>query len=162
MAAREKTLYLHTILALDPAGDMCSPSKRTAKSLNNIVPLNPRSVLNRTRLSEENTSLNARVDAYSKGGHRDNTKKTRGHLGHDGSKNLGWGVFAFPGHVFCHEEGRGLTGINLGSEGQLVDAGGSLSGRDECRGDGHDGGEKDETEFGHFGLSVKKSCCAGS
>lgn len=148
------TSYLHTVFALDPAGNMCSPSKRTTKSLKNIVPLNPRSVLNRTRLSEENTSLNARVDAHPKGRHRDNTEKTRGHLGHDGSKNLGWGVFAFPGHVFGHEEGSRLTGINLGGEGQLVDAGSSLSDRDERRGDGHDGGEKDETEFGHFGVSV--------
>jgi hypothetical protein len=138
--------YLHTILALDPASNMCSPSKRTSKSLNNVVPLNPRSTLNSTRLSKEKTSLNARVNAHSERNHRDNGKKSRRHLRHDRSKNLGWGVFAFPSHVFGHEEGSGL---NLRHEGPLADSG-LLSGRGKCRGDSHDGGDEDETELGHF------------
>ena len=140
--------YLHTVLALDPASNMCSPSKRTSKSLNNVVPLNPRSILNSTRLSEEKASLNTGVDAHSKRNHGDNGKKSRGHLGHDGSKDLGWGVFTFPGHVFGHEKGGGL-GLNLGDESPLAD-GGLLGGRGECRGNSHDGGDEDETELGHF------------
>jgi hypothetical protein len=126
---------------------MCSPSKRTTKSLDNVVPLNPRSILNSTRLSEEKTSLNTRVNAHSEGNHGDNGKKSRGHLGHDRSKNLGWGVFAFPSHIVGHEKSSGLS-LNLGHEGPLAD-GSLLSGRGECRSDSHNGGEEDETELGH-------------
>jgi len=123
--------YLHAILALDPASNMCSPSKRAAKSLNNIVPLNPRSILNSTRLSEEKSSLNAGIDAHSKRNHGDDGEKSGGHLGHDRSKDLGWGVFSFPGHVLSHKEGGGL-GLDLGGEGPLGE-GSLLDGGGKCR-----------------------------
>jgi hypothetical protein len=146
--------YLHSILALDPASNVSSPGKRSSKSLNNVVPPDPRSVLDGTRLSEKESSLNTGVDAHSKRSHGDNSKKSRRHLGHDGSKNLGWRVFSFPGHVLGHKEGSGFSSLDLRSEGHLVDTGGGLGGRDKCRGDCHDGGEEDETELGHFEILI--------
>jgi len=137
---------LHSILALDPASNMSSPSQRTSKSLNNVIPLDPTSILNGTRLSEEQTRLNTGVDAYTQRDHGDDGKCGGGHLGHDGSKNLGGGVFTLPGHVLGEEGGGGLLGGDFRSKGHLVggSAGGGLGGGDESRGDGHDCGEEED------------------
>ena len=115
--------------------------------------------------------------------HGDDGQDARWHLGHDGSEDLGRGVcegelqretdgrtklhrlasrlmiltLALPGHIFGHEEaGGGL--LKLGREGGLVDPGGGLSGRDEGRRDGHDGGDEDEAELGHFEIIVYFLC----
>lgn len=142
---------LHSVFALDPAGNVGSPGKRSSKSLNNVVPLDPRSILNRTGFPEQQSGLNARVDADSKEGHGGDGKKSRRHLGHDGSKNLGGGVLSLPGHVLSHEEvGGRLGGGDLRSERKLVDAGGGVRDGGKSRRDGHNGGEEDETEFCHF------------
>ena len=52
---------LHSILALDPTSNMSSPSKRTSKRSKNIIPLDPTSILKRTRLSLQNPTLGNRV-----------------------------------------------------------------------------------------------------
>mmetsp|Transcript_16127 Transcript_16127/g.23928 ORF Transcript_16127/g.23928 Transcript_16127/m.23928 type:complete len:213 (-) Transcript_16127:67-705(-) len=134
---------LHSILALDPASNMSSPSQRTSESLHNVIPLDPASILNGTRLSEEQTRLNTGVDAYTQRDHGDDGKCGGGHLGHDGSKNLGGGVFTLPGHVLG-EEGGG--GGDFRSRGHLVggSAGDGLGGGGESRGDGHDCGEEED------------------
>mmetsp|Transcript_1162 Transcript_1162/g.1800 ORF Transcript_1162/g.1800 Transcript_1162/m.1800 type:complete len:147 (+) Transcript_1162:932-1372(+) len=136
---------LHTVLALNPASNMGSPSQRTSKSLNNVIPLDPASILNGTRLSEEQSRLNTGVDADTQGNHGDDGKCGGGHLGHDGSENLGGGVFTLPGHVLGEESGGGLLG-DFGSEGHLVGGtdGGVGGGGDESRGDGHDCGEEED------------------
>ena len=130
---------------------MGSPSQRTSKSLNNVIPLDPTSILNGTRLSEEQSRLNAGVDAYTQGDHGDDGKCGGGHLGHDGSKNLGGGVFTLPGHVLGEEGGGGGLLGDFGSEGHLMGGtGGGLGGGDESRRDGHDCGEEEDAEACHF------------
>ena len=140
--------YLHSVLALDPASNVGSPGNRSSESHKNILRLNPGTGLNHTRRSEENSRLNAGVNTGTQGDHGYNSKGSGSHLGHDRSKNLGWGVFTFPGHVLGHEEG-GRRLLHLRGDGDLVDAG-LLGNRGKSRGDGHDGGEEDEGELGHF------------
>ena len=68
------TRNLHSILALNPASNMGTPSKRTSQSLNDVIPLDPSSILNGTRLSEEQSRLNTGVEAQSQGDHGDDSK----------------------------------------------------------------------------------------
>jgi hypothetical protein len=66
--------YLHSILALNPASNMGTPGKRTSQSLNDVIPLDPGTILNGTRLSEEQSRLDTGVGTYSQGDHRDDGK----------------------------------------------------------------------------------------
>lgn len=130
---------------------MGTPSQRSAKALNNVIPLDPRAILHSSWFTKEQSRLNTGVDAHTQKEHGGNGQGRRGHFGHDGSKDLGGGVFTLPGHVFGHEEGGGSGGLfDFRCEGDLVDAGGSLGRGDECRRYGHNGGEEKKTELGHF------------
>lgn len=117
---------LHTVLALNPASDMSSPCQRTAHAHKDVVPLDPGTIGEGTWLLNKRSGLDARVGAHTKEDKGDHSEKTGGHLGHDGSQNLGWRVFAFPVHVFglSKEGGWGSNEGWLGSD---------LAGRHKCR-----------------------------
>ena len=91
---------LHAVLALNPAGHMSAPGKRTAERSQDKVPVDPRTRGNGTRLLDQLFRLGDRNGASGQKDKGKNTKDTRRHLGHDGSKNAGRRVFTFPVGVF--------------------------------------------------------------
>ena len=109
--------HLHSVLALDPARNVGAPGQGSHKAAQDVVPLDPFAASNGTRFLLQKTGLVARVGADRKKGKTDHAQDTRGHLGHDGSKNLGRRVFALPVGVFGHVQGKRRILSNKGSRG---------------------------------------------
>lgn len=146
---------LHAVLALDPAGNVSSPCKRSSEASKNVVPLDPRSRCNSTGFLLEQTGLGAREGADAQENERKGSQKARGHLGHDRSKDLGWWVFALPVGVLCHVQGEGsLSGGHAeGSSGRC----GNLGARHEGTSGGKENRKDHETQLGHFGNYLRES-----
>ena len=128
---------------------MSSPGKRTSKASKNVVPLDPRSVGNGSRLLLKEGSLETRVSTDSQKDHGDGSQQTRRHLGHERSQNLGRRVFSLPVSVFG-VEGEGGNFSTLGSKGRSSNRG--ALGSDKGRSGGKDQGAYNKAKFGHFDL----------
>jgi len=134
---------LHSILALDPGSNVKSPSKRTSERSQNIVPLDPGSVLHRFSGLKGGRSSD-RDGEGSKAYHRQHTKKTRRHLRKNRSQYLGrWVLFSLPGHILGHIK-LSLRSLES-SEGRLGNnTGASVGNRDKGR-SGNDGQSEEKT-----------------
>ena len=134
---------LHSILALNPGSDVGSPCQGSTEGAKDVVPFDPRSRCNGTRFLLKETRLVARVGTDGQEGKGQHSQNTRGHLGHDGSKDLrGW-VFTLPEGIF---RAQGSC-RSLGDKGRSAD----LRDRSKGRDGGDDQGADNETELGHFG-----------
>ena len=140
---------LHTVLALDPGGNVGSPSKRSSEGSKNVVPFNPRSVLEGTRLLLKGGGSR---DGNNEGSQEDEGKSsqhTGRHLGHDRSQDLGWWVFTLPVGLRIvildgvEGEGGSAESLSLGNRSHVGRRSKGGAGRNQD-------GEKDEAEFGHF------------
>ena len=98
---------LHTILALDPRGNMCAPSKGTTETHQYILPLHPAARFNGTGLAQQDGGFKARVGTGGQKDQRQYTQDTAGHFRHDGAQNLGWRIFTFPVGIFRHAQRHG-------------------------------------------------------
>jgi hypothetical protein len=127
---------------------MGSPSERTSEASKDIVPLNPRSGCDSTWLLLKETRFIAGDSACCQKDKRQQSQNTRGHLRHDGAKNLGRRVFTFPVHVLGHVKRN--TGLNRGDKGSP-----GFGAHQRC---GHKSGRHDDenrkdykTQLGHDG-----------
>jgi hypothetical protein len=144
---------LHSVLTLDPGSNVSSPSKRSSEGSKDVVPLNPASVLESTGLLLQSCGSGDGKNACSSAYNGDKSEKTRGHLGHDGSENLGRRVFlTFPGHILSHGEGgEGCGGRHGGGLGGDSRVGHGC----ECSRNSNDYGEDEEGKLGHFVYFLK-------
>ena len=132
-------MYLHSVLALDPGGNVSSPSQRTSESAKDVVPFDPASVGNGTRFLLQDARLEARVSTGTQEENGEQSKSGGGHLGHDGSENRGRRVFTFPVGIFGHAQSNGF----LGGEGV------SRSGRGESLGGDNKKSAEEEVVLEH-------------
>ena len=151
--------YLHSVLALDPGCNVCSPGKRSSERSKDVVPLDPASVTHGTGLLLQFSGSHDRNNTGGGADNGDHSEKARGHLGHDGSKNLGWWVFlTLPCHVFDHVEGGSERGGgNLGGEGWVDPGDRHGCGWDEGRDGGHGHSEEEDAELGHCVCDAEES-----
>lgn len=126
---------------------MSSPSHRSSEGSKNIVPLNPASILESTRLLLQSSRSSNRSNTSGSTYDGDKSEESRGHLGHDGSENLGRRVFAFPGHVLSHGEGGEGSG---GGHGGGLGGDGRTGHGCECSRHSDDSGKDEEGKLGHF------------
>jgi hypothetical protein len=137
-------INLHTVLALDPASNVGAPRQWPSEAHGNIVPLDPRSSGQGTRLLLENGGLDARVSARPGKDKGDNSKKTGWHLGHEWSQNLGWWVFTLPVHIL----GLGEESRRWGTDESWV-GGSDLASRNKSRSGKNVEREDGEDKLGH-------------
>lgn len=123
---------------------MCSPGQRTHEGAKDVFRLDPRSVGHGTWFLHKSTRGLARVDADSQKDKGDHTEHTRGHLGHEGSQDLGGWVFSLPVGVFGHVQCEGSF-LGDGSAGRSL---GDRGGEGSAGSDNH--GKNNETKLGHF------------
>jgi len=94
-----------------------APGQGSHKAAQDVVPLDPFAASNGTRFLLQKASLVARVSADRKKDKTGHAQKTRGHLGHDGSENLGRRVFTLPVGIFGHVQGKRRILSNKRSRG---------------------------------------------
>ena len=139
-------MNLHSVLTLDPGGNMGSPCQRTHKRSKNIVPLDPRSASKGTGFLLKSERSCARWDANSQENQGDHAQQTRRHLWHKWSQNLGRRVFILPVGVFSHIQSEG----SFGRWGESGWSAANLGNRNESRAGGDDQGKNNKTKLGHF------------
>jgi hypothetical protein len=143
---------LHSVLALDPRGDVGSPREGSSEGTEHVVPFYPRSGAHGTGfLLEGGRSL----DRHHQGGEEDkrqSSEHTGGHLGHEGSQDLGGRVFVFPVgfRVVIFD---GVQRKRRRCRGKCLFLGHRREGRRRGKGGASrdQDGEEDEAEFRHFG-----------
>ena len=91
-------VYLLPILPLDPAGDVKAPSHGAAESTKNIIPFDPATTRKRIGLLLQHTALDTGINTDSKAYSRKKTKRSRGHLAQERSKDLRGRIFTLPEH----------------------------------------------------------------
>jgi hypothetical protein len=131
---------------------MESPRQGSTTATRNVVPLDPASRSNSSVRLLKDAGLGAAVGADAQAHQRGNTQKTRRHLGHEGSEDLGRGVLTSPRHVFGHVQDNSRT-LLLGSKGGR---GAYNRGRGKGRRGGDNHGKKEKCKFGHFELILWK------
>lgn len=123
---------------------MGAPGKRTAERSQDEIPVDPRTRGNGTRNLDQLFRL---VDRNGANGQKDkgkDTKDTRRHLGHDGSKNRGRRVFTFPVRVFgVQDHSRRRRLLESGRGADLRSGGNKGLHRHGEK------GTKEESELGH-------------
>jgi hypothetical protein len=127
-----------------------SPGKRSSEASKDVVPLDPRSTGDGTGFLLKKACFVARDGAGGQENKRQHSQKSRRHLGHDGSKDLGRWVFALPVGVLSHVQGEaGLLGSESCPRSRVNHA---------CWDKGGSGGNQnrkdDETQLGHFENTV--------
>mmetsp|Transcript_29530 Transcript_29530/g.65060 ORF Transcript_29530/g.65060 Transcript_29530/m.65060 type:complete len:98 (+) Transcript_29530:3171-3464(+) len=81
----KREIYLFAILTLNPGGDVGAPGKGSTEGTQNIIPLDPGSILKRAGglLKLGGSGDGGGADTGEDDGQK--TKEAGGHLGHDGS-----------------------------------------------------------------------------
>ena len=149
---------LFAVLALDPAGNVESPGEWSTEGSEDVVPLDPRSRGEGAGCLLEDKGLLAGVDARSQKDEREDSEHARGHLGHDGSQDLGRRIITLPVHVLgFHQGSSGRSTDRRGKKGHRSGNGGAhLSDGSKARNSGNQKGKKDETELDHFCLETMR------
>ena len=134
---------------------MRAPRQGTTKATQHKVPMDPGSRSSRTRFLVQDTRLVARKSTKTQEHQGEHTQHTGRHLGHDGAKNLGRGVFALPVRVFGHVQCKwraSTTAAAAAARRRRNKARGrsaNLRDRNKSVGRSHNQGNKKETELRH-------------
>jgi len=106
---------LHSVLALDPRGDVGSPGEGSPERTEDVVPFDPRSGVHSTGFLLEGGGSGDRQDQAGQKDDGQGSEQAGGHLGHDGSQHLGGWVLVLPvgfrvGVVLDGVQGEGVRG----------------------------------------------------
>jgi len=124
--AVKQIFCLHTILTLNPGGDMCAPGQGATEGAQHVVPLDPFARGHGTWFAGQNTRLKHRNTAGGQTDQGQHGQQCGWHLGHDRSQYGRRWVFAFPVRFLGLQGRKGRLG-----EGSHRSRGTDLRGRDE-------------------------------